>query len=493
MKNALVLCPAWSIEMPHLAMAMLSSVLRRDGHQVFNFDLNNHFFHHCQDKYKRYWSKEYDLSWTVPDFISEFISQNEKLIDAAIDEILATKAKIIGFSVYFPTELMSLALARRLKEKDKSRIIIFGGTQCLRHYKGMVFIEESCIDIVATGEGDLTLSDIVKIAEETGNVDFCKGTLIKRNGKIIDCGDREPIMDLDALPFPDFSGFKLSDFYYSNALPVLFSRGCIQRCVFCTVTNFWQVYRSLSGRRMFEQVKYYLSNFKEPIDFHFYDPLINGNIKALECFCGMIISAVKSNDVKPIRWRAEAIIRPEMSYELLAKMKQAGCYQLAYGIESGSQKVLDAMKKRYRICDAEEVLKNTHEAGIQVSANFMFGFPTETRLDFQATLDFLSRNRKHIDEIYPSESFCCIDRRSYLYSHPGEFNLLPDPHIDFWETLDGSNNYPERMRRFEEFCDLAVSLNLNVGSGYRKVKLNKEECLKRYYAYKNMNNSPSYS
>jgi hypothetical protein len=244
---------------------------------------------------------------------------------------------------------------------------------------------------------------------------------------------------------------------------------------------------------MFEQIKYHQNNFKEVVDFHFYDPLINGNIKELQFFCEKIINAVRNNDIRPIRWRAEAIIRTEMTLGLLTKMKQAGCYQLAYGIESGSQNVLDSMRKRYRIQEAEEVIKNTHDAGIQVSANFMFGFPTETRQDFQATLNFLSRNRKYINEVYPSESFCSIDKESYLYSHAKEFNLPPDPHVSFWETMDGSNTYLERMQRFEEFCELALSLNLDVGSGYSKVKLNKEEDLKGYYMYKNINVSRLHS
>jgi len=485
MKVALVLTPAWSREMPHLAIAILSSILKQEGHQVFNFDLNNFFYRKCKEEYKIKWSKEHDFSWTRNEFISEFILEHDQLINQTVTEILDTGAEVIGFSVYFPTELMSLELARKIKEADKNRIIVFGGPQCLRENNGRSLIEKKQVDAVVIGEGDLIFPELLKIAQGNDKFDFCRGTLLKNDQQIIDCGDRAPITNLDIFPFPDFTDFNIYEYERPYSIPVLFSRGCIQKCVYCSVNNFWKTYRSLNSGRMFKEIEHQLDNFKEVNRIDFYDPLINGDIKELYSFCSMVIKAIENKKIRPIQWRGEAIIRPEMTTELLCKMRQAGCCQLTYGIESGSQKVLNKMRKGYNVKYAQDVLRNTHEAGIYVSANFMFGFPTETRDDFLETMNFLKMNYKFIDEINPSESFCFIYKDTYLYNHAEEFGLTVDPDTRFWESTDAENNFLERMRRFEEFCELALSLKIKVGAGYYKVKTNKSKDLEMYAMHRN--------
>jgi anaerobic magnesium-protoporphyrin IX monomethyl ester cyclase len=484
MRVALVLCPSWSIEVPHLAMAMLSAYLRRDGHQVFTFDLNNDFYHNCIEDYKNKWRQGEDWSWVDPVYVSRFVAAHEHMIKEAVNKILTTDAQVIGFSVYHCTELISLELARRIKEGDKQRIIVFGGFQCLRELKGGVFIQDKSVDIVVLGEGDQTLSELVRMMGKDNKIDFCPGTILKMNGNIIDCGDRAPVIDLDSLPFPDFSDFPSFLYENSNALPFLFSRGCFQKCVYCTVNTFWKSYRSMSADRCFKEIKWQLENFNGVNHFFFYDALINGNIKELSRLCDLVIDAADKGIMPLIKWRAQAIIRAEMTAELLNKMKKAGCFSLSYGIESGSQRVLDKMKKYFKIPDAECVIRHTHEAGIEVALNFMFGFPSETEEDFQETLGFIRRNREYIDQIFPSESFCYIDKSTYLYEHCEEFGISSYPNSSFWESLDGRNNYPERLRRFETFCELVSSLNIEIGASYDKVKLFKQANLEKYYIYK---------
>ncbi|MBU1146985.1 MAG: radical SAM protein [Candidatus Omnitrophica bacterium] len=489
MQSALILCPAWSREMPHLAIALLSSYLRKHGYQVSVFDLNNDFYHNASEAYKDTWKKEKDLLWTDPDFVARFISENNDLIDVFLGKIMGSGASVIGFSVYYPNELMSLELARRIKKIDKSRTIVFGGPQCLREHDGKRFlIDGDAVDIVVTGEGEATLLDLVGSIERGGKIDFCKGTLIRVNGDIVDGGDRPSINDLDSLPYADFTDFDLSRYEYKVALPILSSRGCIQNCVFCTVNSYWKRYRSFSGERLFKEVEHQLNLFKEVKDLHFYDPLLNGNIKHLEAFCDRVIERKKENSLFSISWQGESIVRPDMTGDLLKKMKDAGCYHMAYGIESGSQRVLDSMKKRFKIIDTERLIRETHEAGIKTALNFMFGFPTETEEDFKESLEFLKKNHRYIDSLIPSEAFCSIHEHTYLYNHLEEFGISTSNfHKDFWESMNGRNNYIERLRRFEEFCELAMSLNINIGTGYSKIKAFREKHIEGYRSYKGLN------
>ncbi|GAG80072.1 unnamed protein product, partial [marine sediment metagenome] len=176
-------------------------------------------------------------------------------------------------------------------------------------------------------------------------------------------------------------------------------------------------------------------------------------------------------------------IRPEMSYEVIKKMKLAGCEHIIFGIESGSQRVLDLMKKHYRVEDADRIIRWMHKVGIIVTCNFMFGFPGETEEDFELTLDFIKRNAEYLDRVYPSRTYCALEEFSYLNTHLEEFGIKPNPpnHL-YWETIDGKNSYPERLRCCEEFCKLASSLGIEVGSGVQtSVELDRWFNLGNYY------------
>jgi hypothetical protein len=112
----------------------------------------------------------------------------------------------------------------------------------------------------------------------------------------------------------------------------------------------------------------------------------------------------------------------------------------------------------------------------------MFGIPTETGEDFRQTLEFLRRNRENIDSVLASQSFCVIDKATYLHSHAEEFGIRNAGHHLYWET-DG-NDYAERFRRYEEFCRLALSLGLPETSGVLRVKPDKWSLMGDYRSFK---------
>jgi radical SAM protein with 4Fe4S-binding SPASM domain len=482
MKVVLIQCPGWGRDCPPYTIALLSAWLRRSGHKAFGFDLNNALYCSGPDKYKEMWDdKDLYSFWNNESLISQFICDNERMIEFQVNSILDTGAKIVGFTVHFTSLLVSLEVARRIKNRAKDRIIIFGGPDCCRELRGLEIIKEDAVDIVVVGEGDEVLLELVEIVERDESVGFCHGTLLKKEGRIIDCGDRPVIKDLNLTPFPDYSDFRkdilLGHYRQPERLEIFDSRGCITRCHFCSEWQFWKVYRSMSGERMFEEVAYQVKRFPGVDYFYFIGSLLNGSPKALSKFCDLLIQ----NDLK-IRWLGQAIIRPEMTKELLEKMKKAGCEWLGYGIESGSQKVVDSMNKHFSITNAEEVLRDTHQAGISTQVNFMFGIPTETGDDFKQTLEFLKRNRENIDSVLASQSFCVIDKGTYLNTHAKEFGIKNADHHLYWET--DTNDYAERFRRYEEFCKLALSLGLPQTSGVLRVKPDKWLLLGDYYLFK---------
>jgi hypothetical protein len=219
----------------------------------------------------------------------------------------------------------------------------------------------------------------------------------------------------------------------------------------------------MSGKRIYSEIEYHYKADPGIKHVEFLDLLLNGKMVTLIEFCTLMTEG----DLKGrLEWHANLIVRKEMTEAVFQKMAAAGCSHVTFGIESGSQNVLAAMKKHYLIEDADAALANAHKAGIKVTCNFMFGFPGETRDDFNRTLEFLKRNRSNITIAYPSRTFCTIEPYSYMNEHIGEFDMVPNPHHgQYWTSKDGRNNYIERMSRCEEFSRVAGELGVDIGLG----------------------------
>jgi radical SAM superfamily enzyme YgiQ (UPF0313 family) len=429
------------------------------------------------------------MYWEDKEFISRFIKENNYILDSLVDEILSDSAPVIGFSLYCTTKNLSLELAKRIKEKDSSRIVVLGGQLCFPEHTAIGLINNEAVDVVVMGEGEGAFLELIEKIQRYKNIDFCPGLVYKQNGDIINCGLRPPIMNLDSLPYPDFSDFPLYSYGNPHQLPIFSSRGCPYQCVFCSTKLFWIKYRSMSGERIFQEIIYQLKKYRDVYFFSFNDHVINADTKNLSRFCDLILEAKSRRedgvDWDKFGWRGPAVIREEMDNELIKKMKEAGCIELEYGMESGSSKVRRLMKKPpYDISIVERVIRDTHNAGIAARVNFMFGFPEETEEDFQETLDFLKRNREFFAQVHPSETFCCVDPGTYLFNHPERFGITNQHYSLFWHSVDGKNIYPERLRRHQVFCELAKSLRIPLSPGGDKITLHKEELLRQYYDYK---------
>jgi len=489
MKVSLVLCPNWGTETPHLGIALLSASLRKHNHDVRVFDLNIRVQRSSQANLG-IWKVENDGQWAKADFTADFIKEKSAAMDLFVDEILENDAQIIGFSVYSSTYIISLELARRIKKKNSSKIIVFGGQFCYPKTNAETLARYECVDIVVIGEGEDVLLEIIDKFEAANKIDFCAGIIFKDNGKLVNCGFREPIKNLDNLPFADFSDFTLSMYDNFSQLPVFLSRGCPYPCVFCSTKLFWMKYRSMSGERVFKEIEYQMNRYKDIYFFSFNDHVINADMRNLSVLCDLIIEAkAKRKQDNPnwekVSWRGAAVLRKEMTMEFLKKMRDAGCVELEYGAESGSPRVRELMKKMpYEVGVLERVIRDTCAVGIGARVNFMFGFPGETEEDFQATLDFLKRNKDYFSQVHPSESFCCVDQGTYIYEHPEEFGVINRYSSLFWHTIDRKNTYPERLRRHQVFCELAESLNIPLSPGASRIKQHKDDLLLEYDSYR---------
>jgi tRNA A37 methylthiotransferase MiaB len=137
----------------------------------------------------------------------------------------------------------------------------------------------------------------------------------------------------------------------------------------------------MCAERIHQEICYH--KIKYPLAGHidFQDLEFNADVNRLKEFCELLIKYPPFGSKQ--YWLSNAIVNPLMTKDILALVKASGCKKLIFGIESGSQRVLDMFGKKYKVQDAKRIIKDAYDVGLKVTTNFMFGFPGETEEDFE--------------------------------------------------------------------------------------------------------------
>lgn len=469
----LVIPPPFFIKMPHIGIAYLATFLKRKGFRVCVSDLSLKLHNNAPEEFKRFWHVDFTNFCFMSEIAEKILKGFEKEINDFVDEILKTNTGIIGLSVNIISIHVANYIARRIEEKDPGRLVIFGGPGTFFRY-GRNSIHPPFADIYVIGEGERTLLNIVQAHYNKKEIFNTAGLLLVKDLARYPALPSANIGNLDGLPFPTFSEFDLSEYNQGleyKPLPLLLSRGCIQNCAYCIDHIMWPKYRCRSAQHVMDEISYHANENKAKA-FELIDLTCSGNLKRLSELCDRIIDSGIKFD-----WVSYAMVRKEMDLRLLQKMKRAGCHTLIYGVESGSDRVLKKMKKRYTVRDAARTLRLTHEAGICANINIIVGFPGETEDDFNLTVDFIRQNKSYIDEVtnvsgctlFP-ESEMGINKKKYgIHLEEGADNVL-------FSDANGLNHEGRsgRARRMLEIInDLGLKesiININRPSINPKVK-----------------------
>lgn len=443
MQVCLVIPPAMFSNWPLIGIGYLTSSLRGAGADVIISDLNINV-----DMRSRY--RESD--WFDASFTSDFIQRHKDIFESWIEWIVGSPFMVVGFTIWSTTRDVGMFLAAEVKKRAPDKFIIFGGPDC--SFRAEQFISQDFVDAVVVGEGEATFVEIVNMLARKMSPEGVAGAWVKGDKGVIPAAAREEIGDLNSITFPDFSGFDVGRYRSGISLPILFNRGCLRRCVFCNCAVTWKRYRSRSADNIFSEMKAQIAKHPQLQKFEVVDTAINLNINALSGLCDLIIQ-----DGLSIRWGGAAMLHSNTTYELLSKMRRSGCENIGYGLESGSQKIIDRMNKGFKVEDAQRLIRDTHNAGIEVTVGIVVGFPGETEGDLKLTMDFIARNKDYIDIVhYPSE--CYIGDNTYLCRHHEEFGVSMEG--GSWSTKDGLNTHEERLRRADEFNKFIESLGLSM-------------------------------
>lgn len=370
----------------------------------------------------------------------------QKLSD---EELLAELDEFSPDTVGITTTIASESEAKRLGKilNPRYKWILYGGPQPTMASESFL-LAENCV--VFRKEAELSLLEFLNCLRNSKDFSKVRGISFLRNGAPVHNPDAELIKNIDTLPYPARHLYPLNlyEMYLKDkkATNILTSRGCPFDCIFC-YNMAGRAYRTRSAENVLAE----LTALKRDYGFQafsIYDDNFTVDNKRLIKICeGMI--AQKMN----MSWRCYSRVNT-LNENLLKLMKKAGCFEIAFGVESGCQKSLDLMRKRIKVDDSRNIIKLCKKVGIASKAFMMIGFPWETKGDIYETISF-------IEEIVPDEAqFMCVTPmpNTELYKLVAEGGYNIDQNIDYTRLKNavyGTENFTK-----EELDNLAREARL---------------------------------
>lgn len=376
---------------------------------------------------------------TVIDCLAEGYNQ-----EALAKIIAAERPDIVGFSVLTFNLLDCLTAAETVKKASPATKICFGGFHTTIY--PVQTLSLPVVDYVVFGEGEFTFAELVKLAGsgKTAETDFrlVDGLGFKdRNGAPVLNQPRKPIADLDALPFPAHDLIDMNKYTFvlagdAKVGAIQTSRGCPSKCVFCDIRM--TKYRYRSEENVLQEIK--MLKKMGINEFFLIDDTFTINKNRVLRLCKLLIS-----ENLGIRYKISSRIDridPEM-LELLAK---SGCYRIHYGIESGSQRILNFLQKEITIEQIERVVDETKKAGIDVFAYMMLGIPTETMEDMKQSFALIRR----ILPDHVNYSICTPFPKTHLYEQSLQAQNISD---DYWQNFATRPTADFKIRTMNGYFD----------------------------------------
>jgi len=312
--------------------------------------------------------------------------------DAFLRDLLKDFApEIVGLSAFSPGVIEAGRIAQTAKDICGDRVWVVAGGPHPTGVPELTLQQCPAIDAIVVGEGEQTMVELA----ERGLSREVAGMVFRENGAFTHTPPRRPWPDLDSLGPPAYELFDMA-FYTSPsrwlirwlklpAINIRTSRGCTNRCLFCAghlVAGVGLRFHSLEY--VTDQLLYAVNNFPIKAVLFEDDSLGADRQRLIE-----LTEAIRKHNLhKRICW-ACCLRVDQVDLELLREMKAAGCIQVEYGFESGSDSSLRLLGKNSTVELNRRAVQLTREMGMRIFADIMVGLPGETEKDFRATTKFL--------------------------------------------------------------------------------------------------------
>ncbi len=294
------------------------------------------------------------------------------------------KPRLVGFSTYQRNIPFVLGLAKAVKERDPVIKIIIGGPQAT--FVPAAALEKTAVDFICRREGERALVGLAEMIRDGTKTILATGCACKLDDGTFQEGPTfENVSDLDHYPSPYLED-DLIDFRAVNEAILLTSRGCPHQCIFCyTPRAFKRRVSFHSIDRVIEEMIWI--NRKGIKKFWFADPSFSIDLARVD----ELMEQILRKNITGETWletRADLI-----DEALLKKMKAAGVRQIAYGLESASERVICHLKKKISLDHVRRAIRLTQKQGIDVELFSQYGLPHETFEDAMMTLQFIKDNK----------------------------------------------------------------------------------------------------
>ncbi len=358
------------------------------------------------------------------------------------DDVWASMDSLPDYDLYAFTSMTpnfpnTLKVAQRLKRR-RHGLVVIGGNHITVAPKEV--LDTNVFDLGIVGEGEDTFRELLANLNRGTPVEHMPGLVFKgTDGKIVKTGRRKYVKNLDTLHFPARHLLPMHDYFqcFSDIIPeergttLLCSRGCPFSCSFCSKEIFGSRYRYRSPENIEEEIRHLIDAYQVNM-IHFVDDTFTTNHAFVERLCDTLIQ-----QKFPVQWQCESRV-DSVNRNLVKKMKKAGCKRIMYGIESGSPRILEKMKKNIRPEMVIEAFAWAKAENIDTGAFIMLGYPGESKETLQET-------RRIVEQVHPkyiSVSFTTILpgtqlHQEYCTTANWKTKTFNDYHIGSNIKLDG--------------------------------------------------------
>ncbi len=358
-----------------------------------------------------------------------------------------------------PSIKSDVSFGAMLKDLYKNSFVLLVGTHPTAVAEETLSYD-SRPDAVAIGEYDYTVNELAGALEQGMDVAGVRGLCLKKGATFFHTPAMPPIEAMDDIPFASsFIKEYLDerDYFFTAAtypsIQIFTGRGCPCRCNFCVYpqTMHGHRYRARSAENVAEEFEYIAKNFKDVKEVVIEDDTFTINKDRIKKICQLLIEK-KLN--KRLRWLCNARVNT-LDLDTMKLMKRAGCRLLIPGIESGSQQILDNIKKGTKIDQYLPYVRNAKKAGLLIHACYMVGNQGETKETMQETLRLAIKLNTDTAQFFPlipypgTEAYEYNKRQGYITAkdyddyclEDGSYNsVLELPNLSAKEMVDFCNH-----------------------------------------------------